>query len=153
MFDPESIEAALFALVQKGTADFGFKRVSRHAVIWTNLTPSDLPALQLIPDGFSAVQDREYGISKYEFQYLVLLHGLAQADPNSIPQQFLNKAAKAINDAFVTRPPGEAQKLKTQAVPTGLVENVWIDGMIHYAPGELVQNIAAVVPIRGITGR
>lgn len=145
-FDPEAIEAALFALIEGATSAFGFKEVSRRFELWPNTGIEKQDALYLIPAGGDVDQEQVYGPPRYRLKYWIAMYSWAADDRKTIPQQRLNAAWKAIDAAMREVPPGEAQTLG------GIVTNAWIDGHVSISVMGPNQQLELAIPVTVILG-
>lgn len=147
MFDPEAIEAGVFALLQDGLAGKGFVTISRSMRLWTEQNIPDQPALLFRTIGGAASEPQAPGATQYDWQYLARVYNQAEPDPNAVPQTAQNGLLKAINDAL--HPP----KLRGQPIRLGgMVASVWIEGHVVIEGGLLSQQCVLDVFINARTG-
>jgi hypothetical protein len=141
----EVIAQALETQLGKVKDLYPFKTVSRRARIWTNVTPSEQPALYLIKvsEGYD---QSTWGAARYRLKYLMLCYLRADAQPNVVAEVEINKALDALDATLAGKPPGTKQTLY------GIVENCWIDGDVMIDTGILDQQIVIVVPVSILTG-
>ncbi len=97
-----------------------------------------------------AVQDQAYGAPKYLLKYRVWIYLRADAivDQSSPNENYFDTVLDAIDAAMnVGKPPfWAAQTLG------GLVAHAWIDGTTVLDPGDVDQQIVAMIPISVVCG-
>lgn len=144
-FQPELIEAALFALLQ--TAAYPFVTFDRRGQLPENVPAANQPYLGLVQVADAQVENQAQGLEKWLLHFRVLVYIRADASPTAIPSTEMNKALQAIVQAMRSGPPiGERQQLG------GLVDNAWIEGTVLRDTGILDQQCALMIPIIVDTG-
>ena len=122
----ESISVALFSLFSNSAALSTIcKTITRSPKIWTEVSPAQMPWLQLFkggPDTESFSQVQAIGLTKYVIHYNLWFYMLADPTGMIIAETVINNASDAIDAAMQAGRKGERQTLG------GLVTNAWIDG-------------------------
>ena len=144
----ETIAAALFTLLAgtKIGSNPAFVTTSRHAKVWSNITPGDQPAMFLIHAGEQVMQSQSYGLSKYLLHFEILIYARADARPDAVPDTLINSLLDAIDAQMQSTPPGDRQTLGGAAV------HAWIEGEILIDSGILDQQVAIMIPVRVLAG-
>jgi hypothetical protein len=144
-FQPETIEAALFALLQENT--YPFATYDRRGQLPENVPAANQPYLGLVHLADVQVENQAQGLEKWLMHFRVLVYIRADASPTAIPATEMNKALQAIVQVMRSSPPiGERQTLG------GLVDNAWIEGTVLRDTGILDQQCALLIPIIVDTG-
>lgn len=144
-FQPETIEAALFALLQM--ASYPFQTYDRRGQLPENVPAANQPYLGLVHIGDQQVENQAQGLEKWLMHFRVLVYIRADAVSSGVPATEMNKALQAIVQVMRSSPPiGERQTLG------GLVDNAWIEGTVLRDTGILDQQCALLIPLVVDTG-
>jgi len=146
MFSPETIEAALFTLIETATANLGFKRVTRRAEMFSQTGPENQDAIFLVPDGAVIDQQQAYGVMRYRLQYMIVGRVHLSDDRAVVPQTRLNALWAAVDAATRPLPPGSKQTLG------GLVNHAWIEGQVLFMGLPDRQQLEIAIPVTVETG-
>lgn len=138
----EQIYSALFAkfsaLTVGGTP--AFKTASRKLKHWSDVPPTDQPALFVAQR--NEVAATVPGMNTvWTFSVDVYLYVHTQADPSKAPSEILNPLLDAVVAALAPDPITNKCKLG------GLVEHAWIEGAIETDEGTLGDQAVAVIPV------
>ncbi len=137
MINREPIYAALFA---KFAAIPGIKTRSRRLKHWTDVPPSNQPAL--FQTQITETADKRPGIpTKWTLRAEIYVYVNAGKDPHAIPATAINAVLDAVEAALQPEPCEEEQTLG------GLVQRCWISGTIETDEGALGEQSVAIVPI------
>ncbi|HVI09584.1 MAG TPA: hypothetical protein VND65_14945 [Candidatus Binatia bacterium] len=142
-FQPETIEAALFALLQ--TSTYPFQTYDRRGQLPENVPAANQPYLGLVHIGDAQVENQAQGLEKWLLHFRALVYIRADAVSSGVPATEMNKALQAIVQVMRT-PTAERQTLG------GLVDNAWIEGTVLRDTGILDQQCALLIPIVVDTG-
>jgi len=150
-FDPERIEAALFALLQTAIGPlpinpgdpilYPFVTATRNPSLPQNVPAANQPLLGLISLGASQVESQAQGLEKWLLHFRVVVYIRADATSDAIPSQQINYALKAIVFAMRSSATFERQRLG------GLVDDASIEGDILRDNGNIDKQCALLIPI------
>lgn len=135
----EAIFKALFDLVSKSAE---FRTKSRRLKLWTDVNPTEKPALFVAQRGESYVRHSEAVPQKVTLKAEIYIYTNAGKDPNVVPATELNNLVDAIDKALAPSPATGVQTLG------GLVSHCWIEGDVMTDPGDLDGDGLAIIPVR-----
>lgn len=133
----EQIYAALYARI---SAVQGFKTTSRRLRHWSDVAPSEQPALFMTQRGESATtvpgQPTVWGLGADFYLYA------HTGDKDTPPGAILNPLLDDVVSALAPDPITGKQTLG------GLVQHAWIEGQIETDEGVLGEQGVAIIPVR-----
>lgn len=135
----EAIYQALFNLV---AASASFKTASRRLKLWSDVPPSDRPAVFVAqrPGNYNQGDESQPGTITLEAEIFVYTDG--GKDPNAIPASEMNQLLDAIDTALKGSPVTGLQTLG------GLVSHCWIEGKQFVDSGDIDGDGVAVIPVK-----
>lgn len=138
----ETIYVALLNLLSAAT---GIKIDSRRIRLWTDVAPTDKPALFIRQNQDSYVQSR--GVpAKITLSCDVFIYLNVAKDPNTVPATALNALLDAVDTAIL--PDNLVENVQTLG---GLVSHCWIEGSTTLDAGEIDGDGIAILPIKILT--
>ncbi len=140
----ETIMTALFNLV---SASASFATTSRRLQLWSNVAPSDRPALFLCERGGTYARAGEAVPESVTLNVDIFLYTDAGKDQSAVPATTLNNLIDAVDAALA---PDALTGLQTLG---GLVSHCWIEGRIMKDAGDLDGDGIAVIPVRILVPR
>ena len=143
-FNPETITAALFALLK--TSSFNFLTYTRNPTLPQNVDAALQPYLGLFLLGGSQVENQAQGLEKWLLHFRVVVYIRGVAVPEAVPTVQLNEAWQAIVNVMRSVPIGSQQTLG------GIVDNAWVSGDTMFDGGNIDQQCALMIPITVDTG-
>jgi hypothetical protein len=136
----EAIYTALFSLVS-GSASF--VTTGRRVKLWSDMNPSDFPALFVNQRDNGYSRGGEHVPAKVTLEADIIIYTSTGLDPNVVPATELNNLLDAIDTALAPSPvPNSRQTLG------GLVEHCWIEGQIIVVPGDSDGIGLAMIPVK-----
>lgn len=149
----ETIYAKLFSLLQTA---YAWKSTSRRLRLWTDVDPSDQPAMFLRQLSEPADQHAGSGLTRWLLKSQVWIYMQAAPNADEIgnwPSQAFNPVVDAVDRVLAAPIPGEGQNLSSVNGGVPVVENVWIDGpILEDDPVAPDQQIVIVIPLTLSTG-
>lgn len=140
MMNREAIYSALFAKVQSIQ---GLVTISRKLAHWSDVPPSQQPALFCVQGNQSAIPgDPARGLpTKWTLSVDVYVY--ARTDGGQVPGTVMNPILDAIETAL--KPDNPMTRTQTLG---GLVEHCWIEGDVQTDEGALGDQAVSIVPVR-----
>jgi len=138
-----SRDAALAALFIKLQAIPGLVTVSRRLRMWSDVDPSEQPALFLAGGNHTPTQDPS-GIPAYWRQTATLYLYVHTSDPATAPATVLNGLLDAIENAILP-------VYEEKQTLGGTCEHCWISGQIETDEGVLGDQSVAIIPLEILT--
>jgi hypothetical protein len=140
----EAIICTLFNLVSTSAS---FSTTSRRLKLWSDVAPTDKPALFLYERGDVYVRASEAVPESVTINVDLYIYIDAGKDQSAVPAATLNNLIDAIDSALV---PNYLTGLQTLG---GLVSHCWIDGKVMKDAGDLDGDGVAVIPIKILVPR
>jgi hypothetical protein len=142
----KQVSHAIFALLQ---SVYQFRKTELDLRGLGHVDAEEQPYLGLVRPRTSATQQKAFGLTIWELQYVGVVYmrkDATQLAPGVYWQDFLDDIEDTIDKAFQPATVGTPNTLN------GLVTNCWIEGDIEIDPGILDQQIAMFIPIKVLTG-
>ena len=137
-------EQALTALLALLSTAGEFTTIGRRLVDPEGITPAMSPALFLVSHDNEYERDVIAAPPKRDIHAAVLIYNdVGPANPNVIPESFINDALDAIDGLLK----GDNPLVKKNTLG-GLVEACFIEGTVAFSSGDVTGKAAVAVPIR-----
>jgi hypothetical protein len=142
----EGIAVALFALIG---ALPGVQTASRRLRMWSEVDPSEQPAVFLSVAKQTPTQSPEGNTTIWKYGYVVTLY-IFNNDPAVAPSTVLNtwlEAIKVLLQPVKVGPPGFPGSVQVLGDTTGRIRHAWVSGPIETGEGVLGDQEFAFIPI------